>query len=548
MVSRTPHLRNRKRIKAPRRYEDELVTTNTSSPCQESDEETDASSELQEERYSSPKPRSRSRLAAYRGPVIEFNPNLPPAAFPTIDCPSQASSAEHLNTYLKSLPRRISSKALSEQDAALAPAKPRKDPTSSGRYHASKLSVSDPNMTLASARHLSRAPQPRIRPSITVHENGPDPRPSIYGGPRDNGPLNPLCASNMDRLEELNHMKQDDRFILDCMTSEDEDDARGRSTKVTQTASNVPTWDDLSIAHKLDLADTVAEIYSDATHVMQQLQLNPLQKKELTDLLIQRQDRLAREKANREKLQEETEKALLSRKGRLSQTTYHNMVEQILYATIAEGDDHLQTTLSELRNARAYLQSCGFDPNLLNDTWGTPSISDVPATERSKAATNRSEGRPTISVPQASTDLPNQNTSSHATQATYTPHVSDPLRRNPGHPQCLDHGTTLMRPITPSKSQATRSPPASLSKVPSQMYRVAPSGISRVPVTALPTGSKAFATQRSKLGSNSVRQGRNASTLPTPPEEPTLPILPVGSCTPAMAKQAISAQHPQKTS
>lgn len=73
------NFRNRDEIRAPARFDE---------PQDEQRKVSYLEPDLDEEVYRSSPPKS-SRLK-YRGPMISFNPDLPPAAFPTLDHPDQA--------------------------------------------------------------------------------------------------------------------------------------------------------------------------------------------------------------------------------------------------------------------------------------------------------------------------------------------------------------------------------------------------------------------------------------------------------------------------
>ena len=457
MSPRRPNLRNRKKIKAPKRLEDEYEYHNTSPTRQESPgEESEESSELEEEIYESPKPRTPKsrRRPAYRGKVIEFNPNLPPAAFPTLDHPSYVhnggtvayephslgSDSQELTGF-----EAINSDSLGRdphsQETALTEHFPAPTPTTAAFTHR--------NSPFAMQR--SKEGQKQARGYIPS---------GMHGGPKDNGPQNPIWASNMARMVEAGKMSDEDRFMLEMETSDEEDIATDKSSKLARKDSNLkyPAWDDLTVTHKLDLADTIAEIYPDPAHVMHQLRLDPTQKEELVDLLIQRQDRAAREEANQHKLMNQTKEMLL-RGEPLPQSKFHQIVEETLYETIQE-DHHIQTNLMELKKARAYLGRCGFDPALADSNWGVPSISNVAEPRPAQAPLSSSEAG------ESSSSRP-----APATSFQKGPHLPDPHPKlgQQQQPQAL--ASQYRR--NPA-AQAQRSPLASLSSVPIESHRAVP--------------------------------------------------------------------------
>ncbi|KAL9134591.1 MAG: hypothetical protein Q9175_004223 [Cornicularia normoerica] len=543
MSPRRPHLRNRKRIKAPRRFEDADIIT--SSPHQESNEESEESSELEEEIYKSPKPKKPiAKLRAYHGKVIEFNANLPPAAFPTFDHPDYVHNGGDvpidLESHLSGLQTRDARPAASEAI----------NPDSLGRgCHREEIDLTgkQPAMTSATADFTRRGSQSVMQTSITVQRQPRASMPSnIYGESTDNGPRNPIWASNMARMEEAGRMSSLDRNILEMETS-DEEDAAARPAKIarpakmarpgeiTRAASSpeIPDWDDLTVAHKLDLADAIGELYPDPAdpfQVMHRLRLSVPQKKELAELLIQRQDQAATEEANQRRLQEQT-KDILLQGGHLSQSTFHQMVEENLWGTINESDPP-QTNLMELKKARAYLRYCGFNPALADSSWESSNAASGtkprPAPDKSKASISSIAAHTPPSPPEGSF-------SRRPALCTPSQQASYPADPRLGLMQQHTQGALHQHRPTPAHALiAQHSPAAPLSKVPVQSYRVAPGiqsgdvrsrhqGTAHKPRPTLPalrvepngsTGPDLHAIN------NTLLEARVASsTLPTPQEE-----------------------------
>lgn len=521
------HLRNRKKIKAPRRFDDEKITT---SPRQESLEESEESSELEEEIYQSPKPKKpKAKPRAYHGEVIDFNPNLPPAAFPTLDHPSYVHNGGNIAIDPKSHPSGLQSRKSRLADFEAV------DPDLMDRgCHLEEVDLrgGQPIMTSTTADFTRPASQSVMQTSITAEKRPRASMPSsLYGEPTDNGPRNTIWASNMALMEEAGRMSELDRNILE-MESSDEEDAAAKevSTKLARAASipGYPAWDDLTIAHKLDLADTVAELhqlYENPAQAMRHLRLSLAQEEELVELLIQRQDRAAREKTSQQRLQEQTKDLLLQ--GRpLSQAKFHQMVEDNLYKTINE-HDHLQTNLMELKKARAYLRYCGFDPRLAESSWDVLSQSSKSNTARGTKA------RPAQSKPPASLSSTAAQTlpsplkgpfsrrpapSTPSQQASFAPDHHLELARQRAQAALPQH-----RPIPTHALIAQHSPAAHLSKVPVQSYRVGPGNQSgarhqrttRIPQPTLPA---------SLVKPNALVKARGASSiLPTPQDQPSVP-------------------------
>lgn len=473
MSPRRPHLRNRKRIKAPRRFDDD--GPGTSSPRQDSyEEESEESSELEEEIYNSPNPKKpKSKTRAYRGQVIEFNPNLPPAAFPTLDHPNYVHNggnvAIDLDLYLSGSQSGSPSLAGSE---AIHP-----DLLGRGCHsEETDLTGNQPTMKSTTTGFSRRGSQSLMQTSIIVQKR---PRASIpssmYGEPTDNGPRNPIWASNMARMEEAGKMSDLRRAAIMDMESSDEEDRAVRRTKLAKTAS-IPqflAWADLTVTHKLDLADAIGRFYPNAWQVMHLLRLSVPEKRELAGLLDERRDRDSREEANQQRLQEQTKDALLTSKH-LTQSAFHEMVEVNLYGTIDE-DDHNQTCPRELEKAKAYMRYCGFNPALAASNWDVPTISNAASGTESRTV----QRKPKASLPgTAAGQTPPNHSNGHFSQrpalVTSSQQAScPPDPRLKLVPQSTQGAPPQHRPTPAHALIAQHSPAAPLSKVPVQSYRVA---------------------------------------------------------------------------
>lgn len=524
-------LRNRKKIKAPTRYEG--TGNNTPSPHQESHEESESSSEIEEEFYQSPeRKKPKPKKSAYRGKVIEYNPNLPPAAFPTLDHPDYVHNGGNtpfnLDSHLSGSRSRDASQSVSEATTPdpLGRDCPGEDIDVTGKNPAMSSATADSTRgRIQGSKQTSIHEQRRSRASMPS---------SIYGEPTDNGPRNPTWLSNMARMEEAGRMSDLHRNILDMETS-DEEDAATRPAKIARTATSLdfPTWDDLTVAHKLDLADTIGELDPDETdvfEVMNQLRLSVSQKEELTELLIERQDRADAEKANQQRHSEKT-KAVLLQGGHLSQLAFHQMVEENLYGTISENAP-LQTNLMELKKARAYLRACGFDAALADQGWDVSSIPNASSgtiPRRAQIKAKESLLNTAANAPPSPLGTSSSRQRSIRTPSQQASYPLDPSLRPVQH----SHPTPAHALI------ARHSPAAPLSKVPVQAFRVAPNiqsgdqrskyqGTARIPQPTLPSSSK----QQSALTgadlpaiNNTLPKIRGASShLPTLQEEQFLPV------------------------
>ena len=419
-------------------------------------EDSRQSSDLEEEVYELPKSKkAKTKQPAYRGNATEFNPNLPPAVFPTLDHPDYVHNGGHIAVNLLSGVQSQESK-----DNAIA----------SGRtFLPEMIDLTGETMIISTSANSTRQGSRHVKQtSMTVQEQSQATMlSSMHGEVTDNGPRNPTWTRNMARMAAAGRMSDLDRLILE-MESSDEEDAAANPTERAHMVSNTeaPAWDDLTVAHKLNLTDTIAELYPGLAQVMHQLRLGASQKEELVELLSQRSAREAREEANQQRLQEQTKDALLSGRS-FTQPEFHQILNETLYENINE-EDHLQTNLLELKKARRYLGYCGLNPALADSSWDIPSGSD--SASGTRAGNSPEESITDQSMPKYSEEplsrRPAVSAQSHDTlNATHS--SVEPFRRQ----------TLRQRHITPAHALITQhSPAAPLSKVPSQSYRVVPNG------------------------------------------------------------------------
>ena len=526
MSPRKRSLRDRKKIKAPTRYKDADI--DTPSPRQDSREGSESSSEIEEEIYKAPGPRKPyAKKGAFRGKVIEYNPNLPPAAFPTLDHPDYVHNGGNipfnLVSHVSGSRSRNASQSRSESSTPdhLGRDCPSEDINFIGQNPATILATGDSTRGIQGLKRMSAHEQKRSRTSTPS---------SIYGEPTDNGPRNPTWLSNMARMEEAGRMSDLERNMLDMETS-DEEDAATRPAKIARPHSSIefPTWDELTVAHKLDLADAIGELNPDATDVfeiMDQLRLSVSQKEELTELLIERQDRAATEEANQQKHLEKT-KAVLLQGRHLSQSAFHQMVEENLYGTIS--DNTSVTNLRELKKARSYLRNCGFDAALADQGWDVSSIPSSP----SGTMPRRAQRKAKESLPDTAAHAPPSPLGTSRQRPARTPSQQESCPVDPSRgPVQHSHPTPAHALI------AQHSPAAPLSKVPVQAFRVAPSiqsgdprskyqRTARIPQPTLPASSKqpnaSAGAELPAINNTPLKTGGGLSHLPSLQEEDVLP-------------------------
>ena len=389
------HTRNPDERRAPKRY-DELGYSSSpasSSPTENSAREKKSrvprSSPLQQQLKSPtpPKRKPRRNKNSYRGPVIPFTPILSSTTFPT-------DHQAHPDT-TTDRERTLSASDSDEQEETVHhPLRP------SGREGSQHL----PNMFSVPPNAATAGPGHRQRPTITV-DNTPTPRAgaNLRGqglGPNDNGPNNPIYMRNMELLGEWSGMTEFDR-AMEAMKDSDEDEPEGTvaqelAQELAQGATEYnppPSWDDLTIALKLDVADTVNGLYdADPETIMNILQLDSLQKDDLTRLLIQRTQRQAEEDRN-SKLLRDHQREILLKGGSISSEENRDMMDRTIYRSTDE-DNFIVATRAEVNKAKSYIRHIGFDPSIL--VWldphtGAPAVyndQDATMTARMGESTN----------------------------------------------------------------------------------------------------------------------------------------------------------------
>lgn len=368
------HLRNR--LKAPRRFDEEefddpaRIPHNSSPP-------------------SPPSPRpppAKTRIHPSLQPeIIQFNPNLPPAAFPTLD------------SWLPRAPENNETKS------------PLNSPSSSSSSSSSSRS------------------SPCLGPNTSPIDNQNETSP--IDNQRENLhepmlPASPLFASpamdGSNRSTEQEHipfthphnpiMTSEEAFMLEMQTSDEEDSSesmpRRRKRKMVQftslgiganfgnnrtTSDSIsPEWEELSPAHQIDLVLVLSDLHGTIEHAMEKLRLNHEQTKNILDLVEQRKEHESTENERVEALQHRLHQVLLDDNARtvrrMPQETFRKLATDYLYKDL-KGEEFYFSTTAEFAKAARYLESCGHQPSSVLDHWhdelGGRVVSRFPAAARS---------------------------------------------------------------------------------------------------------------------------------------------------------------------
>ena len=381
-------------------------------------------------------------------------------------------------------------------------------------------------------------PGPRQRPTITV-DNTPTPRAgaNLRGqglGPNDNGPNNPIYMRNMELMEELGGMNDFDR-TMEAMKDSDEDEPEVTAAEAiaqelargVHEYSPTPSWDDLTAALKLDVADAVNGLYNaDPDSIMNVLRLDGLQKADLNRLLNQRTQRKAEEDRN-SKLLRDHQRAILLNGGTISSEENRDMMDRTIYRSTDE-DNFPIATRAEVNRAKRYLQHIGFDSSILE--WTDP-FTGVPVSYNDQDITmnitmTARMGESSNSDGEAGGSSPPPAQLSTQTRAPPPqPHAESAL------PQRKDAQEKDKQSWTPSHRRAktsglihAHSSPAAPHAVPSRTFPVASAHAkAQRPVGPVPRPSPDDNRGRSVVRTNNMPPGQKYNQqpqLPTPPLEP----------------------------
>ncbi|KAL2040338.1 hypothetical protein N7G274_006781 [Stereocaulon virgatum] len=386
-------------------------------------------------------------------------------------------------------------------------------------------------MFSAPARTPSGSTKPRSSTSITIDSpTGLAPTDGL--GPSDNGPQNPIWARNMKKIGELGRRTDFDWTMAEMETSDEEEQP------IKAAEAKVSAWDDLTITHKLDLADTIYGRYPEAgpEQIMAHLRLNGEQETELTDLLLKRQKRSREEETSAKQLRDHTQEKLLSGE-RISESGYRDILERTIYRHVGE-EDHLQTTPSELAKAKAYLEHCGFESSLLDGTWARPVSGS--ATPKSQSGDSRPNAHATTDVAHSSDESANDTYSQIPANSKPVRQSANSFLPRGGPVQHNSNGTPPRHRPTAAEMIAAHSSPAAAHLVPSREFPIA----SARPRSSLASRPQNPTAKHAQANKSALPKAPNLSTsLPTPPEEPTLNRL---TTDPLAASQVISQPTSRK--
>lgn len=335
---------------------------------------------------------AQRRSSGYRGKVIEFNPNLPPAAFPTLKLGQRRESNAPVVNYTEMRDTTV------EQTNRYLPCEMHRS-----AYPTPNTSTFNPNTFRCSQFRNSATQDPTLNTDfqtlyktqemtgnmgiLALPRSAPITPQSAYlmekkwsgqgwkGWDTSNNLQNPVYADNVKIMKRFDTRTEEDWNIAEMETSDEEGPSgpitsNGASTQRSPEALG-QLWGAIPVALKMDLVDIMEDFFPSRTEAMHRLRLNGGQKQKLLDLLDKREEQAAVEDEAAASLRTETMRILLSRSGeelkRVTQTEFRQLLKEGLYKSIGE-NDYYTTTSADLSKAKEYLRCCGQQPGLL-DHW-----------------------------------------------------------------------------------------------------------------------------------------------------------------------------------
>ena len=312
---------------------------------------------------------SRVPKNTYTGPQVEYNPNLRPAAFPTLDTPERVEAFEqHLAEQRQKQEQQLVGTV--DPDVVNGPDLHADHPLNE-RWQ--NFSLQSPPPSANKATHFRRGHE--LAPSLTdevsdgsveeIRQSGPRPsqrlitpsttepsgassnqsqaevsaQQSHEEDSRSESPPrrpNALYHENFEQITEIAQMTDHEMNMAEMETSDEEEMARKDQIK-KPIGTQVARWDNLSKSAKLDSVDSVHEQYPDdtANMIFQRLNLTDAQKMEMVQLLERRQGKEREEEDAQQLLQARVHEYMLKNSGRpMSQERYRQMLQETIYKEV----------------------------------------------------------------------------------------------------------------------------------------------------------------------------------------------------------------------
>ncbi|KAL8776187.1 MAG: hypothetical protein Q9194_003306 [Teloschistes cf. exilis] len=275
---------------------------------------------------------------AYCGNITQHNPNLGPAAFPTLD------------------PRRIALHH-SHQRRALVPSSSHSSLSTPVPSHQNPI-----NETVTAVETGLTGNFHQMRPQQS-HTYSQERKAAPH---TDNGPGNPIWEANMKLMEKLGSMTEEEEFMAEMETS-DEEDAPTQPRVKPFNSARCHNWGHIALRLQIDMITSVVGEDGDAVVAYTRLRLTQDQQDVITVKLHELKEREAAEDAAIAAHQQKCHQGLLMGR-KFGQEKFRSILSEHLYKDLK--GDNMIVTRGNVKLAQAYLLYCGLDPSVLNDWVG----------------------------------------------------------------------------------------------------------------------------------------------------------------------------------
>ncbi|ODH25693.1 hypothetical protein ACO22_05151 [Paracoccidioides brasiliensis] len=373
------NLRNRNFIKPPRRY-DEVYAKPAPLPVHD------------EPRVY--KPKSDPTRPAFPIPFTDFNPNLPPAAFPTLDflkrslTPEQRT-LEHLNNTTSRVQGHSGAKKYNSENVTDGIGRSKCDYSHEHKHKTTKGSF-----------------------LLTETESNPD---------NDNLPGDVDHQDWSDTMGYLHGAESSPETMSARMAlSDDENEVGIGASEAAGTSGDSlrpGKWSDISQVLQTEIFDNLRSVY-EYRKVVDKLRLTPTEQVKMIEHSSSREEQIKNENELLQEMRKKQLQALMRMDNSYLRT--QQVPAQLVFQTISNkclGDtitnaepDYSMTRASDILIARKYLRSCGLDPKFAGE-WGNNlvTINSNGSTGEDANADTTESFEWTGELPQAmETDVPEQ--------------------------------------------------------------------------------------------------------------------------------------------
>ncbi|WEW56660.1 hypothetical protein PRK78_002108 [Emydomyces testavorans] len=333
------HLRERRTIRPPRRYDEEDFFTPSRSG---------SIPQPQPQSQSMLKPRPRTLMMppsvrpSFPPPYVDYNPNHPPAAFPTLDNPVPESLRREREKD-EEMKNRTKYRGRGVRMAKIR----------SGRFGT------------AGSNTL------QLQGGINKRFNGCEIADVDMNDDNDDGNTTELAEDDVPDMCDMETSDEDEESILE---DEDEDDTSGREYGINPAHFQNVQWRDLSPILQTEIIENLSLVYQ-WPHIAILLHLSSEDQKAAAEHAAARREQAANENEHLKEMQEKQLKALLRidnsalKKSRVpAQLVFRKISKQHLRdAKVHPDPDYLMSTAKEVIAAKCYLRRVGLDPGFAGE-------------------------------------------------------------------------------------------------------------------------------------------------------------------------------------